>query len=118
MPLLMPAISEEKHWSKTDSGTIMSSFFWGYTLTQVASGFVSDRIGGQKVIIFAGIGWSLTTYFMPQIITMVSNEASVTLVTIVRTLDGAFQGAIDQTAKFISTIIVSFFIFQECIFPV
>ncbi|XP_012255342.2 solute carrier family 17 member 9 [Athalia rosae] len=93
VPLLMPAISKERHWSKTDSGTILSSFFWGYTLTQVASGFISDRIGGQKVIFFAAIGWSLTTFFMPEIIyTFTNNDASIRLVASIRTLNGAFQG--------------------------
>lgn len=89
----MPSISKEMSWSKTDSGTILSSFFWGYTLTQVASGFISDRIGGEKVILFAAFGWSLTTYFMPEIInTFDDSEASVKLVATVRTLNGAFQG--------------------------
>lgn len=35
MPLLVPAVAAELNWSKTDSGTVLSSFFWGYTLTQV-----------------------------------------------------------------------------------
>lgn len=35
MPLLIPAVAAEQKWSKTDSGTVLSSFFWGYTLTQV-----------------------------------------------------------------------------------
>lgn len=34
MPLLVPAVAGEQKWSKTDSGTVLSSFFWGYTLTQ------------------------------------------------------------------------------------
>ena len=36
MPLLVPAVAAEMKWSKTDSGTVLSSFFWGYTLTQVS----------------------------------------------------------------------------------
>lgn len=35
MPLLVPSVAAELKWSKTDSGTVLSSFFWGYTLTQV-----------------------------------------------------------------------------------
>nr|CAD7455016.1 unnamed protein product [Timema tahoe] len=56
MPLVIPAITKELDLSKTDSGTILSSFFWGYTLTQVFGGYLSDRIGGHKVIIAAAIG--------------------------------------------------------------
>ncbi|XP_070171161.1 voltage-gated purine nucleotide uniporter SLC17A9 isoform X3 [Polyergus mexicanus] len=44
IPLLTPIISKEKHWSKPESGIILSSFFWGYTLTQVISGYISDKI--------------------------------------------------------------------------
>lgn len=35
MPLLLPAIATDLKWSKTESGTVLSSFFWGYTVTQV-----------------------------------------------------------------------------------
>ncbi|XP_015431536.1 PREDICTED: solute carrier family 17 member 9 [Dufourea novaeangliae] len=93
VPLLMPIISKEKQWSTTDSGIILSSFFWGYTLTQVASGYISDRIGGQKVLWVSALGWSITTYFMPEIIEFFSkSDTSVFLVAIVRTINGAFQG--------------------------
>ncbi|XP_053979603.1 solute carrier family 17 member 9 [Hylaeus volcanicus] len=93
VPLLMPIISKEKQWSKTDSGVILSSFFWGYTLTQVASGYISDRIGGQKVLCISALGWSMTTFFMPEIIEFFSkSDTSVLLVSTVRTINGAFQG--------------------------
>lgn len=91
----MPIISKEKQWSKPDSGVILSSFFWGYTLTQVASGYISDRIGGQKVLLISALGWSMTTFFMPEVIGLFSkNDSSVLLVAAVRTINGAFQGII------------------------
>ncbi|XP_031834300.1 major facilitator superfamily transporter 18 isoform X3 [Nomia melanderi] len=93
VPLLIPIISKKKQWSKPDSGVILSSFFWGYTLTQVASGYISDKIGGQKVLLISAVGWSTTTYFMPEIIELFSNsDTSVLLVATVRTINGAFQG--------------------------
>lgn len=89
----MPIISKEKQWSKPDSGVILSSFFWGYTLTQVASGYISDRIGGHKVLLISALGWSMTTFFMPEVIELFSkNDSSVLLVAVVRTINGAFQG--------------------------
>lgn len=95
VPLLMPIISKEKQWSKPDVGVILSSFFWGYTLTQVASGYISDRIGGQKVLWISAIGWSTTTIFMPEIIEFFSkSDTSVLLVATVRTINGAFQGSV------------------------
>lgn len=41
MPLLTPAVSTELRWSKTESGTVLSSFFWGYTVTQVNNNFIT-----------------------------------------------------------------------------
>lgn len=49
MPLLVPAVAAEMKWSKTDSGTVLSSFFWGYTLTQVSGKDISET--EQKVYV-------------------------------------------------------------------
>ncbi|XP_021917610.1 solute carrier family 17 member 9 isoform X2 [Zootermopsis nevadensis] len=93
VPLLVPAIALERKWSKTNSGTVLSSFFWGYTLTQVIGGYLSDRIGGHKVILTAAVGWSLFTFCMPDIIRLFSaQETSVNFIVIMRILHGAFQG--------------------------
>lgn len=91
--LLIPVISQEKNWSKSDSGIILSSFFWGYTLTQVVSGYISDKIGGQRILWISALGWSTTTFFMPEIIEFFSGDGtSVLLVAAIRMINGAFQG--------------------------
>ncbi|XP_047105801.1 solute carrier family 17 member 9 [Schistocerca piceifrons] len=93
VPLAIPEITKERGWSKKDSGMILSSFFWGYTLTQVFGGYLSDRIGGQKVILIAGIGWCIVTFFMPQMIWLFSDTSiSVNFIVFIRVLHGAFQG--------------------------
>ncbi|XP_012281033.1 solute carrier family 17 member 9 [Orussus abietinus] len=93
VPLLMPTIIEENHWSKTDSGIFLSSFFWGYTLTQVAGGYISDRIGGQKVMWISALGWSFITCLMPIIMKLLSDsDFVIQLLALVRTINGAFQG--------------------------
>lgn len=43
MPLVAPSIAKNLEWSKTEVGTVLSSFFWGYTLTQILGGYLSDR---------------------------------------------------------------------------
>lgn len=94
MPLLVPAVASERKWSKTDSGTVLSSFFWGYTLTQVLGGYLSDKFGGQKVILLSAIGWSLITFWMPNIITSASylSSYSIPFIVAVRIANGACQG--------------------------
>ncbi|KAH8333094.1 hypothetical protein KR074_005443 [Drosophila pseudoananassae] len=94
MPLLVPAVAAAQKWSKTDSGTVLSSFFWGYTLTQVVGGYFSDRFGGQRVILWAAIGWSLITFLMPTIIWAAGSIKSyaIPFIVAIRILNGAFQG--------------------------
>lgn len=96
MPLLLPAVASELRWSKTESGIVLSSFFWGYTVTQVTryfhqtnrkvtkliefvqfqvlGGYFSDRIGGQRVIFSAAVAWSLITFWMPNLLTLTSRQ--------------------------------------------
>lgn len=47
MPLVLPAVSGEFRWSKTESGTVLSSFFWGYTITQVRFDFTWLPMGSM-----------------------------------------------------------------------
>lgn len=94
MPLLVPAVAAAQKWSKTDSGTVLSSFFWGYTLTQVMGGYFSDRFGGQRVILFAALGWSIITFLMPTIIWSAASVKgyAIPIIVTVRILNGALQG--------------------------
>lgn len=94
MPLLVPAVAAERKWSKTDSGTVLSSFFWGYTLTQVLGGYLSDKFGGERVIFLAAIGWSLITFAMPSIILIAPSvwNLSIPFIVVVRIINGACQG--------------------------
>jgi ACS family sodium-dependent inorganic phosphate cotransporter-like MFS transporter 9 len=93
VPLLVPIIGKEKGWSKTDSGTILSSFFWGYTMTQVLGGYISDRIGGQRIMWIAAVGWGILTFILPDIIDFSSKyDYSIEIIAFARMVNGAFQG--------------------------
>lgn len=94
MPLLMPKVAAEKRYSKTDSGTILSSFFWGYCLTQILGGYLSDKLGGQRIIFISSIFWSIITIAMPNFIELSSlfPKLSLPLIVAVRVLNGAAQG--------------------------
>lgn len=95
MPLLMPSIAAERRWSKSNSGTILSSFFWGYCFTQILGGYLSDRYGGQRVILFSSIVWSVITIIMPNVISISSNLSTflaLPFIVFVRIINGASQG--------------------------
>lgn len=94
MPLLMPSISAERRYSKTDAGTILSSFFWGYCLSQIYGGYLSDKFGGQRIIFVSSIFWSIITIAMPNLIQITSNFPSLSLpfIVLVRIMNGAMQG--------------------------
>ncbi|XP_013777359.1 solute carrier family 17 member 9-like isoform X2 [Limulus polyphemus] len=68
MPITMPTVAREYSWNKVDSGIILSCFFWGYALTQVPGGNLSDSMGGDYVLFVAAIGWSLLTFCTPDLI--------------------------------------------------
>ena len=44
-PLLQPE-PKEFQWSKQTQGLLLSSFFYGYILTQIVGGYVSDKVKG------------------------------------------------------------------------
>jgi ACS family sodium-dependent inorganic phosphate cotransporter len=58
-------MAEEFGWDQTTKGMIMSSFFVGYLLTQVAGGWLADRFGGKVVLGFGVLFWSAFTIITP-----------------------------------------------------
>src|SRR5262245_46356798 len=51
--------------SKTDMGAVLSSFFWGYALFQIPSGWLADRWGTRRFLSLLALIWSLTTAATP-----------------------------------------------------
>ena len=58
-------MSKELEWSPDVQGTVLSSFFIGYLLTQVIGGRLADRFGGKLVLGIAVLIWSLFTFITP-----------------------------------------------------
>lgn len=93
MPLVAPAASASLRWSKTETGTVLSCFFWGYTLTQILGGYLSDRLGAEKVLLAAGLGWGLITFWFHQIVYLFENhDTALKTIVFSRVLLGACQG--------------------------
>ncbi|OWK34482.1 MFS transporter [Fimbriiglobus ruber] len=44
-----------------DMGTIMAAWFWGYSLCQLPSGWVAERLGSKPALLLFMVGWSVLT---------------------------------------------------------
>nr|XP_043625380.1 probable anion transporter 5 [Erigeron canadensis]XP_043625381.1 probable anion transporter 5 [Erigeron canadensis] len=74
--------------SQSSKGTILSTFYYGYALSQVPGGWAAQKIGGRRVLLFSFILWSLTCALVP-----LDPNRVITLV-IARLLVGVAQGFI------------------------
>nr|XP_023970691.1 solute carrier family 17 member 9 [Chrysemys picta bellii] len=90
MPICAVAMSSHFDWDKKQSGIVLSSFFWGYCLTQIIGGHLSDRIGGEKVLLLSASAWGFITAITP-LLTYISS-AHLIFMTIARFLMGLLQG--------------------------
>ncbi len=52
-------------WTEAQKGYVLSSFFVGYLLLQVASGWLANRYGGRRVLGLAVLWWSAFTILTP-----------------------------------------------------
>ena len=59
------AMKEQFGWTETTKGFVLSSFFVGYLILQVASGMLANRHGGRIVLGVAVVSWSLCTVLTP-----------------------------------------------------
>jgi ACS family sodium-dependent inorganic phosphate cotransporter len=58
-------MQQELGWTESVKGLVLSSFFVGYLLLQVASGSLANRYGGRRVLGAAVLWWSLFTLLTP-----------------------------------------------------
>nr|KAJ0210248.1 hypothetical protein LSAT_V11C400168730 [Lactuca sativa] len=74
--------------SQSSKGTILSTFYYGYALSQIPGGWAAQKIGGRRVLLLSFILWSLTSALVP-----LDPNRVITLV-IARLLVGIAQGFI------------------------
>ncbi|XP_043836985.1 solute carrier family 17 member 9 isoform X2 [Dromiciops gliroides] len=90
MPICAVSMNEDFGWNKKQSGILLSSFFWGYCLTQIMGGHLGDRIGGHKVILISASAWGFITAVTP-FLSLISSS-HLFFMTLSRILMGLFQG--------------------------
>jgi len=59
------AMQEDLGWTDSVKGVVLASFFGGYMATQVLGGWLSHRYGGERVLLFSLIGWSICVLLTP-----------------------------------------------------
>ncbi|KAM7411418.1 hypothetical protein PAMA_021419 [Pampus argenteus] len=90
MPICAVSIADTFHWSKIDTGLVLGGFFWGYCLTQILGGHISDRVGGEWILFFSASSWALITAGTP-LLTRIGHH-TLALLTMSRFLMGLLQG--------------------------
>ncbi|KAL4707028.1 hypothetical protein ACJJTC_000455 [Scirpophaga incertulas] len=81
------AMLPEFDWSSQTKGLVLSSFFYGYLVTQLPGGWLAAKIGGNRVFAI-GIGaTSLLTLLTPPLA-----YTSTALLIAVRVIEGLFEG--------------------------
>lgn len=70
-------------WTEAEQGLILGSFFWGYTITQLPGGMLSQRFGGKWVV---SVGLLITAFFT--FLVPVSAHAGKGFLILIRVIQG------------------------------
>jgi len=73
---------------QSSKGMILSTFYWGYVVSQIPGGWAAQKIGGRRVLLLSFVFWSLTCALIPL------DPSRVNLLVIARLLVGVAQGFI------------------------
>ncbi|WP_094603145.1 putative sulfoacetate transporter SauU [Sporomusa silvacetica DSM 10669] len=65
MSIAGPIMMKHFNWTATDYGLVSTAFFVGYACTQILGGWLADRFGGGKVVIFGALWWSVFVFLTP-----------------------------------------------------
>jgi len=73
-------------WSPEVQGLVLSSFFYGYIVTQIPGGWLATKIGGRKLF---GIGVGMTA--LVTLLTPALAAANLYLLVLGRVVEGLFE---------------------------
>ncbi|XP_068081205.1 vesicular glutamate transporter 1 [Anabrus simplex] len=78
---------QEFPWDSEMQGLVLSSFFYGYIITQIPGGWLATQIGGKRLF---GMGIAATAVLT--ILTPAFANTSLYLLVLARVLEGLFEG--------------------------
>ena len=88
-------------------GSVLSAFFWGYTMTQFLGGYLSDRVGGDVVLPIAACCWSLITFWTPQLAYLSEDKyLALRFIILSRVFLGIFQGKLEIFMIYVSVMLL------------
>ncbi|MEC9248528.1 MAG: ACS family MFS transporter [Pseudomonadota bacterium] len=87
------AMQAEYGWNETTKGLVLSSFFIGYMLFMVPSGWLANRLGGKLILGAAVLWWSVFTFLTP-----VAANLGLALLIVTRIAMGAGEAAMFPSA--------------------
>ncbi|KNZ43154.1 MFS transporter [Acetobacterium bakii] len=65
MSMAGPSMIKHYGWTATQFGLVSTAFFIGYACTQIPGGWLADRFGGGKIVMFGAIWWSVFVFITP-----------------------------------------------------
>ncbi|KAG9452946.1 hypothetical protein H6P81_005850 [Aristolochia fimbriata] len=74
--------------NQSSKGIILSTFYYGYALSQVPGGWAAQLVGGRRILLFSFVLWSFTCALVPL------DPNRVQILVIARLLVGVAQGFI------------------------
>lgn len=80
----------EYHWDESKKALVLSSFFWGYVITQIPGGQLAKKFGGKIMLLVSISLCSLLNLLTPKFASFGSWQAVICL----RVIQGLCQGVI------------------------
>lgn len=69
----------EFDWDEKIQGLVLSSFFWGYVITQMPGGMLADKYGGKATLGLGMLFSSIGTIITPVVARIYGPEALIVL---------------------------------------
>ncbi len=92
LSIAMPFITQDFHLTPVEKGLIFSAFSVGYASFNVIGGYLADRFGGRRVLIWSMGGWSV-------ICALTAGAFNFWYLIVARALFGAGEGPNSATAN-------------------
>jgi ACS family glucarate transporter-like MFS transporter len=56
-----PSLASDFHLSAIEMGRVLSAFLFGYAIGLIPGGYLADRLGPHRLLVFAGFSWATVT---------------------------------------------------------